>query len=275
MARPSEVTYELVASTAAKIQAQQGKVTTRSVREMLGTGSLATISPLLHRWAEDRQLQNPAGDGLDASIMRAINAQIAAKVQEATTTATQRIADIQAEAASLIDEIERLETALENKDDELATLSEQHSALAGRLQQLEMESTRNIAALAAERQSTQSAHIALAKAELRLEAVPRIESEIESIRADLSKSIKLQAELHEAAAVAQALLAAEIKQREHCEKQLAEAIIKREEAVRYALSATEALSNERISAQACQDHLEIATIKKSATKSLPSKRQLE
>jgi len=265
MARPSEITYELVASTAAKIQAQQGKPTTRNVREMLGTGSMATIIPLLRQWQEDQQRQsNNTCDMLDQAITRAINNQIATKVQEATTTATQRIADIQVEAESYIAEIERLESELQTKNTEFTALLEQHSALTGRMQQLEAESVRNIAELATERQVTQSVHIALAKAELRLEAVPRIEAEVENIRADLSKSIAQQAELHEAAAVAQALLVAEIMQREYCEKQLTEAIRKREEAESRALSATEALSHERVAAQACQAHLEVATLEAAA-----------
>ncbi len=214
---------------------------------MLGKGSMATISPLLRQWEEEQQRQSSCGShGLDVSITRAINAQIAASVMKATEDATQRIADLQSEAITLLAEIERIEDILESKNTAFTLLSEQHGALNGRVQQLESVALRNTTELAAERQATQFAQIALAKAELRLEMLPDIEAEIKDLRKELSASATRQAELHEAAAVAQAKLEAEITQRKNCESHLTEATRKREEAENRALLATQALSNERI-----------------------------
>lgn len=207
MARESTITFEQVAAAADSIKAQGGKPTARSVRDVLGTGSMATVLKFLQEWKGGQVRQSQAiDDTLDPSIARAISNQIAGKVQEATADATARLVDLQAETDGVIVESERQAAVIEAQAGELSALQEHLAATVGRAQQLEVDASRQAAELAAERAAAESARVALAKAELRLEAVPRIEAELVAVRAELAAERVKSAEQHEAAAVAVAKL---------------------------------------------------------------------
>jgi len=223
MARESTITFEQVAAAADSIKAQGGKPTSRAVREVLGSGSMATVCKFMQQWQGGQVRQNQVvDDTLDMAIVRAISNQIATKVQEATLIASTQLADLQAEASAIIAENERQAAEIEMQAYDLSSFQDQCSAYAGRVQQLESEVARLIADLATERQAVEFARIALAKAELRLEAVPRIEAEISAVRVELLLSQKQAAEQHEAAAVATARLEAEVAQRKATEGRLVE-----------------------------------------------------
>lgn len=203
MARESTISFDQVAAAADIIKTQGGKPTARSVREALGSGSMATVLKFLQQWQGGQVRQSQAiDDTLDPAIVRAISNAIAGKVQEATADATVRLADLQAETSSVIVENERMGAEIEALATELATLQEQLAATAGRAQQLEVDAARQATELAAERAAAEAARVALAKAELRLEAVPRIEAELVSARAELAAERIKSAEQHESAAVA-------------------------------------------------------------------------
>lgn len=143
-------------------------------------------------------------------------------MQEATLIASTQLADLQAEASAIIAENERQATEIDMQAADLSSFQDQCAAYAGRVQQLESEVTRLIADLVAERQAAESARIALARAELHLESVPRIQAEISAVRGELLLSQKQAAEQHETAAVATARLEAEVAQRKATEGQLVE-----------------------------------------------------
>lgn len=241
MAREATITYDQVAAAADSILARSGKATSRNVREVLGSGSMATVCKFLHQWKNGQFRQSQSiDDSIDPAIIRAINNYIAEKVLESTADATARLADQQGEAEAIISESERKSAEIEMQAAELSVLIEQRSALAGRNQQLETEAKRIVADLAAERLAAETARVELAKAALRLEAVPRIEAEIEKVRNELLQSRAQAADLHEAAAVATAKLEAEVVQRKITETHLSEAaareIAAAKEVVRNALA---------------------------------------
>lgn len=270
MARESTVTFEQVAATADKIKAEGGKPTSRAIREALGTGSMATILKHYQAWQGGQARASEAiDDALDPSIARAISNAIALKVQVATAAATAQLAELQGETAALIQENERMADENEAQAQALAGLSEQHAALVGKAEQIELAAARAAAEhqaerdrleekVAHERQAAEAARVSLAKAELRLEAVPRIEAELAQVREALEAERRKSAELHEAAAVAKAMLdaaerekAAQDKRIEALEKSLAD------ERQRSQV-AESALATERVSVQAGQARLEAA-----------------
>lgn len=207
MARDSTITYEQVATTARDIKERGGKPTSRAVRDALGSGSMATVCKFLQQWQceQVRQSDTP-DDAFDPAIARAINNQIAARVHDASESLVIQLADLQADAAAIIADNERQAAEIVTLNSDLIILREQCAAYTGRLMQLESEAERSVVDMNAERQNSESARIALARAELRLEAVPRLEAEIAALRAELLQSQKQVAEQHEAAAVATALL---------------------------------------------------------------------
>lgn len=223
MAREPTITLDQFTAAADRIKAEGGKVTARSVRDVLGSGSMATVLKLLQQWQAGQERQRLAlDDTLDPTIARAIGNYCVSKVQEVTADITTRLTDLQAAADTLIAENERQAGELEVQAAALAALHEQHAALSGRARQLETDAARTADELAAERRAAEAARVNLAKAELRLETVPRIEAEIEKTRSELLASRALAAEQHEAAAVATAKLGAEVERRKGIEAHLAE-----------------------------------------------------
>jgi len=213
MAREATITFEQVAAAADSIKAQGGKASARAVREVLGSGSMATVLKLLQQWQSGQVRQSASiDDTLDPSVVRAISNQIATRVQEATADTTARLADLQAEADLIIVENERQAVDLEAQAAELVVLHGQYAELAGRAQQIESDAARTAAELVAERRATEAARVELAKAELRLEAVPKVEAEIEKVRAEFLQARAQAAELHEAAAVANVKLEGAVRE---------------------------------------------------------------
>jgi colicin import membrane protein len=214
MGRESSIDFEAVALAANKIKADGGKPTTRTVRELLNHGSMATISKFLRMWKSGQINHNQIGDEiLDPSITSAISSYVAIKLQEAATNYLAQVTELESDSDMLIVECERYAEELADKTYQLSELGVQHTTLIGRVQQLESDATRTAAELSSERQSAEAARIALAKAELRLEALPRMETELEKLRADLLDARTQSALFSEASAVAKAKYEAEIEHR--------------------------------------------------------------
>lgn len=269
MARTETISFEQVAQAANVIQSAGGSPTSRAVRDVLGSGSMATVCKHLAAWKSGQTRQTSViDDTIDPSVAKAISNQIAQKVQDATATAQAAMADLQSEADALIAENERQAADLDAAAAEIATLVDQNSALVGRVQQLEADAARTVVDLAAERLAAEAARVELAKAELRLEAVPRIEAEIEKVRADLAQAVAQAAELHEAAAVATAKMDAAEAAKRKAEQQLETAVAKE-------AATAQALQSERIAVQACQARLESAAREITAANNAASKAHTE
>lgn len=201
MARESTITYEQVATTAEELKAKGVKPTSRAVRDVLGTGGMATVLKHLEQWKSGQAKQSQVtDDAIDPSVARALNAHIYTKIQTATSEATARLADMQGELATVILENERQANEISDLTVEAAFHKEEGAKLAGQIEQLTTDLTTRIVELGAERQAAEQARIQLAKAELRLEAVPRIEAEIEKVRAELDVERKSAAKAREEAA---------------------------------------------------------------------------
>ena len=137
MARESTITYEQVAEAADNLKAQNLKPTSRAVREALGSGSMATVCKLLQQWQTGQARQSQATDDtIDPSVARAISLHIATKIQTATSEATARLADMQGELASVIQENERQSKEISDLTEEAAHHKEEGARLAGQIEQL-------------------------------------------------------------------------------------------------------------------------------------------
>jgi len=209
MAREANITYEQVATAAAELKAKDVKPTSRAVREVLGTGSMATVCKFLEQWKSGQARQSQVtDDSIDQSVARALNAHIATKIQTATSDATARLADMQGELASVILENERQSNEISDLTVEASYHKEEGAKLAGQIERLTTDLTSTILELGTERQAAEQARIQLAKAELRLEAVPRIEAEIDKVRAELDVERKSAAKAREEAAELRGRIAA-------------------------------------------------------------------
>lgn len=201
MAREANITYEQVATAAAELKAKDVKPTSRAVREVLGTGSMATVCKFLMQWKSGQARQSQVtDDSIDQSVARALNAHIATKIQTAISDSTARLADMQSELAAVILENERQSKEISDLTVEASSYKEECANLAGQIERLTANLANTTLDLKTERESAEQARINLAKAELRLEAVPRIEVEIEKVRAELDVERKSAAKAREEAA---------------------------------------------------------------------------
>lgn len=201
MSREPSITYEQVAAVANDLKAKNIRPTSRAVREVLGSGGMATVCKLLEQWKSGQAGQSQVmDDSIDQSVARALNAHIATKIQAATSESTARLADMQGELATVILENERQANEISDLTVEAAYHKEEGAKLAGQIQQLSADLARAVTDLENERQAAEQARIQQAKAELRLEAVPRIEAEIEKLREELSIERKAASKAREEAA---------------------------------------------------------------------------
>ena len=246
MGRESSITLEQVSTIANEIKTSGGKATSRAVRDALGSGSMATICKLLAQWQASQERKSEAiDDSLSQAVAKAISNDIDSKVQSAIADATSRLADLQSEHDLLITENENQTADIEFLSNSLSSEKEQNSKLSGRVQQLETDAMLISTKLDKERGDAKSAMTALAKAELRLEALPRIEQELTSLRNQIEIERTRSATLHEKEAVASAKL--EMLSSNHIETS------KRLEI------AQEELGKEKLASQSLQNRLDITT----------------
>jgi hypothetical protein len=209
MAREASITSEQISVIADNIKAQGGRPTARAVRDAIGTGSMATILKLLQQWRAGQVRQSEAiDDRLDPAVAKAISNQIAIRVQDSTSELTARLADLQTEIDIVIAENEKQGFETDAQYIEIASLNEQNASLVGRMQQLDADAVRLNSELIAERQAVEVARIEHAKAQLRLEAVPRVEAENDKLRHELTLASNEVANQHEIAAVSVAKMEA-------------------------------------------------------------------
>jgi DNA repair exonuclease SbcCD ATPase subunit len=219
MAREPSITQEQVSRAAETIRDAGARPTARAIRERLGAGSMATVLKLFQAWqdAQIRPAEVPVT--LPPSLQRGLLEFVAAEVERS-----------------------RLELRTEL---DIANQAE----LAGRLTQVEadLDSCRREAA--AERQAAEVARTELAKALLRLEAMPRLEGDLEAARKDATAERAGRADAEQASAVALAKLDAAIEARKQLETALLE-VKEREALARAELSGVRADLKQELSTSA-------------------------
>jgi len=259
MSRLSTVTFEQIATTADSIKAKNEIPGCKNIRAELGTGSYSTILKHLYRWQESqKRVSQEIDDTLDPTIIRAISNQITERVVASNAASTQSIANLQEEMGIVISESERLTIEVQEKDEELIKANGQNATLQGRLQDKEEDIKVITVDLSDQRRSNELLRVELAKAGLRLEALPKFETTIAALQQELNQARNLSSNMHEAAAVAEARLEAKTMQCNELERKLSEAIRERDVAVNQAAVAANTMENERKEGLARQRRLDEA-----------------
>jgi len=209
MGREATITYEQVAAAADAMKAAGGKPTSRGIRERLGnTGSMGTVNKLLQAWKAAQERQVSATLFLPPVLQRAILDFIGQELSRAKAALEAELAEQQQEAADLAAENERQGADIEDKNDAAVALQATLATLQGRLGQIEIDlaTARNDALR--EREAAEATRIELAKALLRLEAMPRLEADLGALRLDLDKERQGRVAAEQQAAVLDAKLEA-------------------------------------------------------------------
>ena len=251
MARETTITQEQVNATADAIRAEGQRPTARAVRERLGSGSMATVLKFLQGWQAGQVRTVDAPVTLPASLQRALVDCIAQEVAAARANLGDELTAAQQANADLIAESERQAATIEAYLETLETFQSEKAELAGRLAQVESAFEKANDDLVAERAAAERARTELAKAQLRLEALPDIEAQINALRTALDQERAAKTDAEKTAAVALAKL-------EATERALVAAEAATEKAEKRAAQATQELSTARVQVQAQQTALDTA-----------------
>lgn len=212
MGREATITYEQVAAAAKAMQIAGSKPTSRAIRERLGnTGSMGTVNKLLQAWkaAQERQIANALA--LPATLQRAILEFMDQELSGAKATLEAELADQQQEATDLATENERQASDIEVKAETITTLQAELANLQGRMAHMDVDL--DSARLEGERvrKAAEAARTELAKSLLRLEAMPRLEADLASLRGELDKERQGRVVAEQQAAVLGAKLEAALE----------------------------------------------------------------
>lgn len=265
MAREASITQEQINAAADAIRATGTKPTARAVRDAVGGGSMATVLKYLQVW-QSGQVKPAAQDvTLPPTLTRALVDFIGQEVAQAKAGLEADLAVAQQAAADLISESERQAAGIEAQEKALEEAFGDKAELAGKLGQIEVDLGTARDEAGRERLAAEAARTELAKAQLRLEALPRIEAETDRLRVALEASEKARQEAERQAAVLMARLEAadavktdHIKQIAAAEGRADKAEAKAEKAEQLAQAKTSELTTANTMIQAANALLEAA-----------------
>ena len=209
MGRESTITFEQITAVADAMKMEGVKPTSRAVRERLGnTGSMGTINKLLGRWKSGQERQISAALVLPPALQRVLLEFMDNELTAARTTLEAELAEQQQEAADLATENERQVVENDAQAEAIESLRADVAAHRGRAGQLESDLAVARDEAVRERAGAELARTELAKAQLRLEAMPRLEADLVAVRAVLETERTGRQQAEQSAAVLAAKLEA-------------------------------------------------------------------
>lgn len=196
MTREAPITQEQVNAAADALAAAGQKITNRAVHDAVGSGSMATIVKMLQSW-KAAQIRTSASidDAIDTEVSRSISNMVARRLKEAGAELNEKVAELQNDLSSVIGECEKQAALIEAQDSELARLRALVQSQTGQIEQLTRDVAHAREQIAVEIKNRESAQIALAKAELRIESLPALLEELKVARAEAKQTGEEAAEL--------------------------------------------------------------------------------
>ncbi|ATQ79260.1 mucin-associated surface protein (plasmid) [Massilia violaceinigra] len=259
MGREASITLAQVAAIADAMVAAGTTPALRTVRERLGNmGSLGTISKLLQQWRADREKKIASALTLPAGVQRAILEFMGQELSSAKATLEIELAEQQQEAADLATENERQAAEIERQVDALTALQVDLATVQGKAGQLELDWQAGQVEMERERKAAESARTELAKAQLRLEAMPRLEADLVAVREELAVERTARVVAEQAAAVAAARFDASERRAGEIEAREQAAVSHITELERMAQQAARELASANLAVQASQARFESA-----------------
>jgi chromosome segregation ATPase len=201
------ISFDQVAAIADAFAQRGERPTLRSVRAELGTGSMGTVQKHLSTWQSQRRQIETASATLPAEIQRVILLEIEREIGAARTELEAELAAVKGDRDTLADDNETQASELEQQRAQIDAMEATTQQQTGRIAQMEADLANAGEAVARERGVAEQARQSLAKAELRLEALPRMEAKLERMRAALETATARAVASEQLAAVTAANLA--------------------------------------------------------------------
>lgn len=203
------VTFESVAAAAQALVDDGGKASVRAVIAALGGGSPNAVLPLLNEWKSGRPLVRASDIALDPRIAQLIAEQISTSNALAAKTAEEKAADVQADAEAVAEAGRAAEARAEQLEQSLEVANAEVLAKTRDLDNLALERERDAEVsqekintlqiqLQGERQRADEAVQTVAKDEVRLQAIPKLEAEVQRLVQFEQQSAVVTARLEDA-----------------------------------------------------------------------------
>jgi chromosome segregation ATPase len=203
------VTFESVATAAEKLVNAGDKASVRAVISELGGGSPNAVLPLLNEWKSGRPLVRASDIAINPEIFRLLAEQISTASAQSAKAAEERATEAESVAELLAAEGRALETSVEALEQELAQKNSEVMTKSRALEDLAVERDRDgqiaqdkintlLAQIDGERARADKAVQTVAKDEVRLQAIPKLEAEVQRLAAFEQSAAVLGAKLEDA-----------------------------------------------------------------------------
>lgn len=187
MPREATVTRDEVHAVADKIAAEGGTPGARSVRMILQTGSMGTIHKHLQSWTGDKDRLAAPEPVVSPALQRALTEFQKGANEAARAPLEAEIASLQDSCGDLATENERQQQVIDDQASEIEALAGAKAAAEGKIEQLTADLQAARDGEVRERQAAEMARTEVAKLQLQIDAIPRIEEMLSVTRADLDK----------------------------------------------------------------------------------------
>ena len=200
------VTFESVAAAAESISRDGGRPSVRAVIAQLGGGSPNAVLPFLNEWKAGRPSLKNADIELDPRIGQIVAELVHKASEQAARTAEEKASDVQADAEAIAEAGRELESRAQSLEGQLTesqqmiaakerALEDVQAAAAIQAKNAEEKATALQNQLAEERTRADQAVQSVAKAEVRLELIPGLQSEVERLKPFEQQAAVLSANL--------------------------------------------------------------------------------
>ena len=206
MGREATINQEQINAAAEAIKGAGQTPTLRGVREKIGGGSMGTISRMLQSWKDTQGRPTAQEVAIPPALARAIIDHMGMEIAQAKAPLIADLAESRQATADLATENERQTKEIEDLTGQMAALAEQKAAADGRVAQLAAELAAAREEAGRERRAAEEARVEVAKAALRLEAMPRLEADLTLAREALETERLARVAAEQSAAVALARL---------------------------------------------------------------------
>lgn len=275
------VTYETVAQACEALAADGKRASVRNIIAHLGGGSPNVVLDFQRQWKAGRPVVKADAIQVDPRIGQIVAEQIGQAVALARADIEAQLAESEQDAETLGKAGREAETLAKSLEADLEAARGQVQNYAGQIDQLKGDAVQLRASSAdqvraaeeraragigkaeaeaeQERQGREAAQVALAKAELRLEALPRLVSDLEAVREELAQERKARVAAEQVAAVRDAETKAAERRATEAEAREQAAQARAIEVERQYQVATRDLATANLAVQAVQARLETAS----------------
>ena len=203
MSDVTDLTYERVASVANRLKDEGKKVSARTIKNELDSGSMATIHKFFKVWESKQENSQPSAcDDVSPTFLEACRKEFKINTQIGTSELKEAVAELTDINNAICNENFKLKESNETLTTQLADIHDQLISANSRIAEIQSDAADIKAELNSERKAHETTKIELAKALFELESlsllkvekeklaakIDKVETDNEKLRADLSNS---------------------------------------------------------------------------------------